>query len=242
MFSIFKKRNSVRNIEWLSVDIHSHVLPGLDDGSPDVEESIKLINGLTELGYAKIYATPHIFTELYPNSPDTILPALTETQSAIKSANIPVELGAAAEYMLDDTFLITEHLLTLPGKYVLIEMSYLTESPNMEQVTEDLMSQGYKVILAHPERYLYYHSNKSRLQRFKEMGVFFQLNLLAVTGNYGKSVKSSADYLLDKKLYDFASSDLHHDKHLAALTEVVLDGSLYSKLGGYPFLNKECFL
>ena len=242
MFSIFKKRNSVRNIEWLSVDIHSHVLPGLDDGSPDLEESIKLIKGLYELGYAKIYATPHIFTELYPNSPDTILPALTETQSAIKSANIPVELGAAAEYMLDDTFLITEHLLTLPGKYVLIEMSYLTESPNMEQVTEDLMAQGYKVILAHPERYLYYHSNKSRLQRFKEMGVFFQLNLLAVTGNYGKSVKSSADYLLDKKLYDFASSDLHHDKHLAALTEVVLDGSLYTKLGGYPFLNKECFL
>jgi protein-tyrosine phosphatase len=242
MFSIFKRKNKVQDIEWLSVDIHSHLLPGLDDGSPNVEESVKLIKSLYELGFSTLYCTPHIFTELYPNTPDTILPALNETKLAVENAHIAVKLGAAAEYMLDDTFLISNDLLTLPGKHVLIEMSYLTESPNIEQVITDLMSEGYKVILAHPERYLYYHSNKLRLQRFKEMGVYFQLNLLAVTGNYGKSVKASADHLLDKKLYDFASSDLHHEKHLTALTEVVMDGSLYTKLGAYPFLNKEIFL
>jgi protein-tyrosine phosphatase len=242
MFSFFKRKNKVQNIEWLSVDIHSHLLPGLDDGSPNLEESVKLIKSLYELGFSTLYCTPHIFTELYPNSLDTIQPALNETKLAINNANVDVKLGAAAEYMLDDTFYVTDELLTLPGKYILIEMSYLTESPNIEQVITDLMAEGYKVILAHPERYLYYHINKLRLQRFKEMGVYFQLNLLAVTGNYGKSVKASADYLLDKKMYDFASSDLHHEKHLIALTEVIMDGSLYTKLGDYPFLNKEIFL
>ena len=242
MFSIFKKKNKVQDIEWLSVDIHSHLLPGLDDGSPNLNESTKLIKSLTELGFSALYCTPHIFTELYPNSVDTIQPALDATKLAIKNLNINVTLGAAAEYMLDDTFLITDDLLTLPGNHVLIEMSYLTESPNIEQVITDLMSNGYKVILAHPERYLYYHSNKSRLHRFKEMGVCFQLNLLAVTGNYGKSVKASADYLINKKLYDFASSDLHHEKHLIALSEIILDGSLFTKLGDYPFKNKEIFL
>jgi protein-tyrosine phosphatase len=242
MFSIFKKKNKVQDIEWLSVDIHSHLLPGLDDGSPNLDESVKLIKSLRELGFSTLYCTPHIFTELYPNSHDTILSALNETKSAIGVAHIDVKLGAAAEYMLDDTFFISDELLTLPGKHVLIEMSYLTESPNIEQVITDLMTEGYKVILAHPERYLYYHTNKSRLQRFKEMGVYFQLNLLAVTNNYGRSVKASAEYLLDKKLYDFASTDLHHEKHLAALTEVITDGSLYNKIGDYPFLNKEVFL
>ena len=242
MFSIFKRKNKVQDIEWLSVDIHSHLLPGLDDGSPNLDESVKLIKSLHELGFSSLYCTPHIFTELYPNSLDTILPALNETKLAIETSNIDVKIGAAAEYMLDDTFLVTDELLTLPGKHVLIEMSYLTESPNIEQVVTDLMADGYKVILAHPERYLYYHSNKSRLQRFKEMGVLFQLNLLAVTGNYGKSVKASAEYLLDKKLYDLAATDLHHEKHLIALTEVIMDGSLHKKLGDYPFLNKALFL
>lgn len=242
MFSIFKRSSGVRNIEWLAVDMHSHLLPALDDGSPDLVESVHLIKNLQELGYSSLYCTPHIFTELYPNNADTILPALQQTKLALEAANIDVTLGAAAEYMVDDTFEVSDHLMTLPGKFVLIEMSYLNEAPNIEQIVTELMEKGYQVILAHPERYLFYRSNKLRLKRFKEMGVFFQLNLLSVSGYYGKDIKKAADYLLEKEFYDLASSDLHHDKHLNALTTAILDGSLYKKLGEYPFKNKELFL
>ncbi|RYE36258.1 MAG: histidinol phosphatase, partial [Sphingobacteriales bacterium] len=239
MFSIFKRSSGVRNIEWLAVDMHSHLLPALDDGSPDLVESVHLIKNLQELGYSSLYCTPHIFTELYPNNADTILPALQQTKLALQAANIDVTLGAAAEYMVDDTFEVSDHLMTLPGNFVLIEMSYLNEAPNIEQIVTELMEKGYQVILAHPERYLFYRSNKLRLKRFKEMGVFFQLNLLSVSGYYGKDIKKAADYLLEKEFYDLASSDLHHDKHLNALTTAILDGSLYKKLGEYPFKNKE---
>ncbi|MES2828463.1 MAG: CpsB/CapC family capsule biosynthesis tyrosine phosphatase [Bacteroidota bacterium] len=242
MFSIFKKKNHVSDIEWLGVDMHSHLLPGLDDGSPDVEQSVKLIKSLNELGYSKFLCTPHIFTELYPNSPETILPALKATEIALREANINVAVGAAAEYMVDDTFKVADGLMTHPGNYILIEMSYLNETPNIEQVVFDLQIRGYRIILAHPERYLFYHFEKARFERFKDMGVCFQLNLLSVTGYYGKEVKRIADYLLEKKFYDLASSDLHHDKHLHALTTAVQDGSLYSKIGAYPFKNKELFL
>lgn len=242
MFSIFKRSNGVRNIEWLAVDMHSHVLPALDDGAPDLVESVHLIKNLHELGYSSLYCTPHIFTELYPNSADTILPALQLTELALKAANINITIGAAAEYMVDDTFEVSDHLMTLPGNFILIEMSYMNETPNIEQIITELMAIGYQVILAHPERYLFYRLNKLPLKRFKEMGVYFQLNLLSVSGYYGKDIKKAADYLLEKEFYDLASSDLHNDKHLNALTTVVLDGSLYKKLGEYPFKNKELFL
>jgi protein-tyrosine phosphatase len=242
MFSIFNKKNSVTNIEWLAVDMHSHMLPGLDDGSPDLVTSLKLIKDLHELGYERFYFTPHIFTELYPNNLSTILPILNQVRAALKEADINAVTGAAAEYMVDDTFEVTDDLMTFPGNYILIEMSYMHETPNIDEVIDKLIAYGYKVILAHPERYLYYHLDKLKLNRFKDKHVFFQLNLLSVTGYYGKEVKKTADYLLKHNLYDFASSDVHHDKHLQALKTVVLDGSLYKKIGAYPFKNKELFL
>ncbi|RYE52825.1 MAG: histidinol phosphatase [Sphingobacteriales bacterium] len=242
MFSIFKKKNTLRTMEWLAVDIHSHLLPGLDDGSPNIEETVKLIKRLHELGYTRFYCTPHIFTELYPNNLNTILPALQKTKAALIEANLDVTIGAAAEYMVDDTFYVTDDLLTLPGNYILIEMSYLNETPDIEKIVLELKATGYKVILAHPERYLFYRTDKKRLERFKEMGVFFQLNLLSVTGYYGKEVKKAANYLIGREFYDFASSDLHHEKHLDALAKVIQDGSLHHKLGAYPFKNKELFL
>jgi len=242
MFSFFRKKTQVENLDWLGVDIHSHLLPGIDDGSPDVATSIHLIKELNELGLSKFYCTPHIFTELYPNSRETILPALDEVKSALQHANINIEIGAAAEHMVDETFKVHDNLLALPGKYILVEMSFLSEFPNIDKVIFDLQINGYFVILAHPERYNFYHKDLQRFQRLKEMGVLLQLNLLAVTGYYGKEVKITADYLLENRLYDLAGTDLHHVKHLKALTATVRNGSLFNKLGHYPFRNKELFL
>jgi protein-tyrosine phosphatase len=241
MFSIFKKKNIVSDIEWLGVDIHSHLLPGIDDGSTDVEQSVFLIKSLNELGFSKFICTPHIFQELYPNTPQTISKALTITQDALKDANVAIDISAAAEHMVDDMFEVKDGLSMMPGNYILIEMSYLNETPNIEKVIFDLQIKDYKVILAHPERYNFYHQEHEKLHRYKEMGVLFQLNLLSTTGYYGKSVNRVADYLLDKQCYDFAGTDLHHTKHLEALTKTVKSGALFNKLGSYPFKNKEIF-
>ena len=239
MFSIFKKKNLVRDIEWLGVDMHSHLLPGIDDGSPDVEQSVKLIKGLNELGFSKFICTPHIFKELYPNSEDTILPALEATKAALINANVKVEISAAAEHMVDEMFEVKEGLMALPGNHILIEMSYLNETPNIEKVIFDLQIKGYRVILAHPERYNFYHQHHEKFHRYRDMGVLLQMNLLSITGYYGKEVKRIAEYLLKNECYDFAGTDLHHDKHLNALIKTVKDGSLFNKIGHYQFKNKS---
>lgn len=242
MFSFFKRKNIISDIEWLGVDVHSHLLPGIDDGAKDIDQSLRYIKSLNELGFSKLICTPHIYKELYPNTPQSILPVLEKVQLEITRSALDVEIAAAAEYMTDGDFSVGEGLMTLPGNHILIEMSYLSESPNIDSLIFELQIKGYKVILAHPERYCFYHKDAEKLIKFKEQGVLLQLNLLAVTGYYGKHVKLSADYLLENKLYDLAATDLHHDKHLKILTSVIEDGSLYNKIGQYNFLNKELFL
>lgn len=242
MFSIFKKKPLlVADLAWLEVDVHSHLLPNLDDGAPDVETSIFLISKLKALGFQKLICTPHIFKELYPNTETTIQRALKEVDTALKKTDLEIEIGYAAEYMIDGDFESNDALLCLPNKFLLIEMSYLAETPNIEEVIFDLQIKGYNIILAHPERYNFYHKDLIRYQRIKDMGCLFQLNLLAITGYYGKEVKAAAEYLLKNNLYDLAATDLHHEKHLHALQRAVENGEIYRMIGNYPFKNKQLF-
>ena len=183
MFSIFKKKKAlVTDLTWLGVDIHNHLLPGIDDGSQEVEDSVVYIKALKELGISQFHCTPHIISDLYPNTAETINAARQRLADALKEAQVDVVLTAAAEHMVDDGFSVSDELLCLPNKHILIEMSYLNETPNIEQVIFDLQIKGYQVILAHPERYNFYHKSRERFQRFKEMNVLFQLNLLGCVG------------------------------------------------------------
>jgi protein-tyrosine phosphatase len=241
MLSFFTKRNKVTDIAWLGTDMHSHILPDIDDGSPDVTTSIRFVRSLQELGFDQLIATPHIFKELYPNTPETIEGAKALLQAEMTKQNITLKLGAAAEYMIDQDFSMDEPLCTLDNKHLLIEMSYLTESPGISQTIFDIEIKGLRPILAHPERYTFYFKDRSRLKRFKEKGCLLQLNLLSVLGYYGKEVKQLADSLLKEKMYDLAGTDLHHDKHLTTLTEAVQSGKLYDLVGSYGFKNQEIF-
>lgn len=242
MFSIFKKStNLTTDINWLGVDIHSHLLPGIDDGAKTVEESISYVSALKDLGFDKLICTPHIFAEVYPNTPETILPVLHTLKQALVAARIDIDINASAEYMVDDSFSVGGALLPLSKNYLLIEMSYLNESPNIEQVIFDLQIRGYQVVLAHPERYNFYHKNHARYSRLRDMGCLFQLNLLSVLGYYGKNVQDAADYLLIKKHYDLAATDLHHNKHLQELQKAVHNGQLHKLIGNYEFKNKSLF-
>lgn len=241
MLSFFSKKNKVTDISWLGVDMHSHILPGIDDGSPEVATSLHFVKSLQELGFDQLICTPHIYQELYPNTIETISAAKAVLQGELDKANVSLKLNAGAEYMIDQDFSLEGKLCSLDQKHLLIEMSYLNESPGISQTIFDLEIKGYKPILAHPERYTFYFKDKSRLRRFKEKGCLLQLNLLSVLGYYGRDVKQLADFLLKEKMYDFAGTDLHHERHLQTLSDGIQTGKLYDLIGNYGFKNQEVF-
>lgn len=228
----------------MGVDIHSHILPGIDDGSKDLASSISYIRGLSELGIRKFICTPHIFTELYPNSARSIFPALDLLRKELHLQNIDVEVQAAAEYMLDLDFIElqkSDNLLCLKDKFILVEMSYQVETRDIDQFIFDLTSKGYQPVLAHPERYLYYHNNFQKYRRLKEQGCLFQVNLLSLAGYYGKGAKQVVLSLLKENMIDLVGTDLHHINHLDSIRKFVQSGDAGRLLGNYPVRNLELF-
>ena len=207
------------DLSGLGCDMHSHLLPGIDDGSPDTETSHRLIRGLVDLGYQKLITTPHIMWDLYKNDAQTIAKAYQTLQQGPEK--LPFPLHTAAEYYLDnffDEFLIDKTpLLTLKGKWVLVEFSFVTVPVNLKQTLFNLQIKGYQPILAHPERYLYFADDKKKYDDLHDAGCLFQVNLLSLCGYYGRGPQELGEYLIKKKYVDLLGTDLHHDRHLHAL-------------------------
>jgi protein-tyrosine phosphatase len=206
------------------VDIHSHLLPGIDDGSKDEQDTLSLINSLRSFGFSQFITTPHILTGVWNNTKEGIQSTEESTKKFLGIEKIDNPFKAAAEYIMDDTFqklFKSEPLLTIKDKYVLVEMSYLNPPIQLYDIIYELQLAGYKPILAHPERYLFYHMKYDEYKRLKRAGCLFQINLLSVTGYYGKGVLETAKKLLDDKMYDFAGSDTHHDRHIEAFKSKV---------------------
>ena len=222
MFNLFKKKTTAAaGLLPVQVDMHSHILPGIDDGAPDVETSLVLVRGLYDLGIRTCIATPHIIGDLYRNSDETIEPALLKLQQACEAAAIPMQISAAAEYMLDDYFMELlqrqPKLRTLHKNLLLTELPYIAEPVNLPEMLFHIITSGYQPVLAHPERYLYFHHNYDQYKWLKDQGFILQVNFLSITGYYGKNVARAARYLLDKGLAGMAGTDLHHGRHLSAL-------------------------
>ncbi|MDR0229095.1 MAG: histidinol phosphatase [Flavobacteriaceae bacterium] len=212
-------------LSFLEIDMHNHLLPGIDDGSGSVEQSLELIQGLQYLGINRFICTPHILQGMYENTKTTIKSAEDSLNNYLKATNNNAKIYSAAEHMIDDglTSLIKENNLSImPGGYVLIEMSYLSESKALFQIIAEIRNLGYKPILAHPERYNYYHYNFAIYKQIKNAGCDLQLNLLSISRYYGVQVKSTALTLLKSGMYDFVGTDLHHEKHLKALQEIAI--------------------
>ena len=229
MFSLFSKKEHTESGFYFpfSKDIHSHILPGIDDGSPDVETSILLIKGLMELGVNKSVATPHIISDLYRNTSATIDAALLKLKAALQQAEIPFELSAAAEYMLDEGFfnlLETAPLLCVEGEKILTEFSYNVIPDNPREISFKIITNGYAPILAHPERYAYFHSNYRSYHLLQDLGFLLQVNLLSLTGYYGAAVTKAARYIIRNRLASFTATDLHHPKHLESLQDAAQKG------------------
>jgi tyrosine-protein phosphatase YwqE len=222
MFKLFSKPKNVKpDFGQFGVDMHSHLLPGIDDGSPDIATSLQLIRGMMNLGYKKFITTPHIMWDMYQNTPAIIREKLELVRAALKEEGLEVEIDAAAEYFLDDYVagLVknNEPLLTVSGKMVLTEFSMAYPSHSLKDILFDMQMQGYQPIIAHPERYIYLEKNKNFYEELKDIGCLFQLNILSLVGYYGKTVQELAQYLQKKGHYDLVGTDLHSFRHLDAL-------------------------
>ena len=239
--NILKKNKPLESFAFLHTDIHSHLIPGIDDGAPDLETSVALIKGLQALGFKKLITTPHIMADLYPNTPEIIREGLADVRAALEAENIDIAIDAAAEYLMDEGFadkIQAGNLLTLGDNYVLVEMSFISPPPNLDQLLFQLQTKGYRPIMAHPERYSYYGSDLSNFERLKDRGCLLQLNLLSLSGYYGPDVRRVAVKMLQTGLFDLAGTDLHHEKHLHAL-QVMLQDKRLGLLETYKWSNKR---
>lgn len=211
---------------YMTVDIHSHLLPGIDDGSPDTATSIRLINGLTAKGIQKIITSPHVMADIHKNTPESIQQANNTLMPALQAAAVTVPFSYGAEYLLDEQFidkLQNGQLLPLFDNYLLVETPFLYRPFNLEDHIFQIQAAGYIPILAHPERYLYMFSEQELFFKMKNLGCKLQLNVLSLTGYYGKSEKDCAKFLLDNNLYEYFGTDMHHERHLRNFTEFRVD-------------------
>ncbi|MGI9553223.1 MAG: tyrosine-protein phosphatase [Aurantibacter sp.] len=221
MFQIFNKKKFL--IDYLDgfIDIHNHILPGVDDGAETVKDSLDLIKAFSEFGCYKFIATPHIMHNYYPNDPESIGCALQELKNELVRNNLKnVSIRAAAEHMIDSNFesiLANGQIMPLAKNYLLVEMSYLQASINFEDAIQGIASHRLFPILAHPERYVFLHNRMRNYKGYKESGILFQLNFLSLTDYYGKEVQRASFKLLEEGLIDFIASDVHNNVQINQL-------------------------
>jgi tyrosine-protein phosphatase YwqE len=225
MFTLFKSKPLLSDlIPENYVDIHSHLLPGIDDGAKTFEDSLRLTTALHGFGTAQYITTPHIFHHFWENTSENIKVVEATTRIELNKNNISMPFRAAAEYMMDEHFVKlfqSGELLTLKDNYVLVEMSYLNPPIQLYAILFDLQVAGYIPVLAHPERYVFYHNNFDEYQKLINAGCLLQLNLLSVVGYYGHGIAKIAEKLLQKGMYRFVGSDVHHDNHIAAFNQKI---------------------
>jgi tyrosine-protein phosphatase YwqE len=246
MFGLWNKKKQLASPEIfarLGADMHSHLLPGIDDGSPDLDHSVLLIKGLMALGYKRLITTPHIYPDLYPNTPETIAQAYALLKNRLSEEQIDIDIHYAAEYFIDDFFRDRlqkgQELLTIQQNKILVEVSFISPPQEFHHVLFDLVTGGYQPIIAHPERYSYYHHDKEVYHRFRDQGCLLQMNLLSITGYYGRPVQMIAEYLLEEGLIDLIGTDMHHPRHLDALQNNLFAKDLEYILASGNILNSS---
>ena len=224
--SLFKSEGiAEESFSALGVDMHSHILPGIDDGADSLEKSLELVQAMKALGYRKLIMTPHIMSDFYKNTPEIIRERLALLRNAVQEAGIEMELDCAAEYYLDEGLLNSlendEELLTFGDNYLLFETSFLNEPLNLREAIFKMRSKGYKPVLAHPERYTYFYGKFNELAELWQQGVLFQPNLNSLAGYYSPVARTVVEKLIDNGMVDFLGSDAHSLKHTESLGRVL---------------------
>lgn len=241
IFSFLKKNSAAQaSVSPIKTDVHSHLIPELDDGVQSIEESIAILREMEALGYEKVITTPHSMPGTYDNSAETILPGLEKVRKAIKEAGLSIQLEAASEYYLDEAFIdlidSDAPLLTFGDNYVLFETAFMNQPPQLKEVTFKLSLKGYKPVYAHPERYMYLHQSQYLLDELVDRNLFFQINLPSLTGAYSKPVQKFAEKLIDMKAVKLVGSDCHKMAHIELLKSAT-QTKYFKKLADLDLLN-----
>lgn len=240
---IFSRKPKLDPIDYsiLNTDLHSHLIPGIDDGSKSIEDSLAMLKRFSELGYKKVITTPHVMSDFYKNTPEIILSGLENVKQAIKDHNLSIEIEAAAEYYLDFHFeelIKHKNILSFGDNYVLFELSFSHEPNRVKEVIFNLQNQGYKPIMAHVERYPYYFYDFEKIEDFKNRGCIIQLNINSLSGQYGPAVKKMAEQMIDRDLIDVIGSDCHHLGHLDLMESLRTNPYLHKVMHKAELLNK----
>lgn len=244
MFSFFRNKASNPtppfSLEFIESDWHCHVLPGIDDGSQNEEQSLEMLKEYVRLGVKKIVATPHVRADYFKNTKESIIEAQSKVQQLITTHQLPLVLEASAEYFADENFLQLieqDQLLPIESQYILFELSMQSPTLWATKLVEKLQKKGFTPLLAHPERYRYWHGKPREWQKWKNHGVCFQLNLLSIMGHYGAEERRVALQLLDADYIDAVGSDAHGLRHLQKLNELAKNPH-FDKLQQLPLLNR----
>jgi len=242
MLSIFKKKYFIVDFLEGLTDMHSHLLPGLDDGSPNVETSLKMIRAYRELGYKGVIATPHIMDGLYQNNSTKISNALNSFKAEIEDSEFRhFKIKAAAEYMMDQGFdhlLNNQDFLPLYDNHVLVEMSYYQRNMYVETQIFNLQQKNFQPVLAHPERYFYLTKPEDVLE-FQKKGCDLQLNILSLSGHYGPAVYKQSIQLLINNHYDYIGTDAHRAEHLSKIKGITLPKKMIPSIQSLVARTKE---
>ncbi|MBW3469198.1 tyrosine-protein phosphatase [Arthrospiribacter ruber] len=246
ILDIFKRKKTEvteeLSLDWMEVDMHSHLIPGIDDGSKSLEESIELIKRLKGYGLKKLVTTPHIMSEFYKNTPEIIQLGLQDLNLGLEKAGVDIEVRAAAEYYLDEIFLEKvqqgEKLLTIHDNLVLVETGFINKPQMLLEIFFAMEMNGYKPVFAHPERYQYLIQDKKLLSDLFDREIYFQINLLSLTGFYSKPVKLFAEMLVDENRVKFFGTDCHNHRYLDML-ESLPATKYFDKIRQLEILNKK---
>jgi len=240
--NLFKRKNHSASegfINPIQTELHSHIIPGIDDGSSSFEESLEMLKGLKKLGYNKVITTPHIMGDYYKNSIKTIQPVYEKLVSSSEFKEIGIQLSFSAEYMVDETLedkIEKNELLPFGDNYILVELPFIEEPPIFRKVLFQLQLAGFQPVLAHPERYPYYGVNRKLYDEIFESGILFQVNIMSLSGYYAPAIRENAAYLIEKKMVNFVGSDLHHPGQLHVL-ENSINTALFEKMCRLNLLN-----
>lgn len=240
-FISFNKETPIQeNGCFWQVDIHSHLIPNLDDGVSNLEETVTCLKQLSNWGIQKVITTPHVNRDWYPNTTAMIKQGLKTVQQFVADQQLPLTVSVAAEYMLDDFFLDQLRkgdLLSFGEKqYLLIEAGWFTAPFGIADILVQIQKRGYTPVLAHPERYAYYHNDANTLAYLRELGCLFQLNWMSICRRYGSRVEKQARYLLQQRWVDFIGSDIHRSDDLKTMARL-FNASDRRLLEEQPLLN-----
>lgn len=239
MFSFFKKKPKPSTPP-LTIDVHSHLLPALDDGVKSLEEAEEIILFFKNAGFRKLITTPHVMPEHYKNTTAGIQAALATLQAHLAQKQIDIIVEAAAEYYLDETLIASlqnnEPLLTFGDRYLLFETNFISEPLHLKEFIFQAQTRGYKPILAHPERYLYLQNHLNKVEDLADRGIFLQVNLGSLMGHYGKGVQIMASKLIDRGYIHLLGSDCHHPQHIGMI-EKAWRSRYFKKALTLPLLN-----